>query len=43
MQGGGGLVQARLVIAVLLLEVLRPEEQPFAPQDFRRRIHSGLL
>ena len=30
-QRAGGLVQARLVVAVLLLEVLGPQEQSFAP------------
>jgi hypothetical protein len=32
MQGARRLVEARLVVAVLLLEVLRPQEQPLAPQ-----------
>jgi hypothetical protein len=40
MQGGGGFVQARLVVAVLLLEMLGAQEQALAPQDLGRCRHA---
>jgi hypothetical protein len=37
------MVQPRFVIAVLLLEVLRPQEQSFSPQYFGWNTHAVSL
>jgi hypothetical protein len=42
-KGAGGVVQARLVVAVLLLEMLGPQEQALAPQHLRWWFHGCLL
>jgi hypothetical protein len=42
MQGAGGVVQARFVVAVLLLEMLGAQEQALAPQDLRWWFHGCL-
>ena len=37
------LAEATFVICVLTLEVLRPQKQPFAPENFRHPIHITLF
>jgi hypothetical protein len=39
MQRAGRVMQARFVILILALEMLRPQEQAFSPQDFRCHAH----
>jgi hypothetical protein len=42
MEGARGLVQARFLVAVLLLEMLGAQEQSLTPQQLRWHVHYDL-